>query len=158
MLKNYQLNRKNFIKQKEFHIERLRFDNIITFEYFKPHMQFLIDSFNKEYKWDDMFDINDVEDRIKAGHILFILYYDNNQIGYVWFKEINKNDCYLYNLYVTNLIQRPDSSPIWFVNKVSYVMLEKYEKIKCDCEDWHNSAQNVFISNGFKLISNGIAN
>jgi hypothetical protein len=151
-MKKYQLNKENFIKEKNLHIERFEFDNIIAFECYKPHIQFLIDSFNTEYKWDDMFDINDAENRIVEGHILFILYYDSKEIGYVWFKEIDKNICYLYNLYVTNILYRPEYSPIWFINETSSVMLKYYKKIQCECEDWNTSAQNVFTSNGFYLI------
>jgi hypothetical protein len=46
-MKKYQLNKKDYIKEKELHIERLELDNIITLEYFTPNIQFLIDSFNK---------------------------------------------------------------------------------------------------------------
>jgi hypothetical protein len=151
-MKKYQLSKEDYIKEKELHIERLELDNLIAFEYYKPHIQFLINSFNTEYKWDDMFDINDAENRIVNGDTLFILYYDSKEIGYVWFKEIDKNNCYLYNLYVTNIVSRPDGAPNWFINKVSSVMLKHYKKIQCECEDWHHSAQNIFISNGFVLI------
>jgi hypothetical protein len=72
----YQLNKENYIKEKQLHIERLELNNILTLEYFTPNIQFLIDSFNKEYRWDDMFDISEVENRIKNDHTLFILYYD----------------------------------------------------------------------------------
>ena len=85
-MKKYQLSKEDYIKEKELHIERLELDNLIAFEYYKPHIQFLINSFNTEYKWDDMFDINDAENRIVNGDTLFILYYDSKESGYVWFK------------------------------------------------------------------------
>ena len=72
----------------------MELDNVIALEYFTPNIQFLIDSFNKEYQWDGIFDIDEVKNRINKGHILFILYYDNQPIGYVWFKELDKNDRY----------------------------------------------------------------
>jgi hypothetical protein len=151
-MKKFQLNRNNYIIEKKFHIERLELDNIIALQYYTPNIKTLINYFNEEYKWDGMFDINEVENRIKIGHILFILYYDKQPIGYVWFNEIDKDTCHLYNLYVTNIVKRPDYSPIWFVNKACSHMLKYYKKIQCECEDWHNSAQNTFISNGFTTI------
>ena len=151
-MKVYQLNKKDYIKEKELHIERLELDNIIALEYFTPNIEFLIDSFNKEYRWDGMFDINEVEHRIKSGHILFMLYYDNEPIGYVWFKELNETTCFGYNLYVTKQIERPKDSPKWFYNKVSGVMLEKYNTINVEIEDWNEIVFDLVESVGYKKI------
>ena len=112
----------------------------------------LITYFNSEYTWDKMFNFNDVTDRIKNGHLLFILYYENKSIGYVFFKPITNSEFYLYNLYVTNKIYRPFYAPQWFVNRCIGLLPKSILKISCECEDWHTSAQNVFISNGFIKI------
>lgn len=148
----YQLNKENYIKEKQLHIERLELNNILTLEYFTPNIQFLIDSFNKEYRWDDMFDISEVENRITNGHILFILYYDKQPIGYVWFKELNETTCFGYNLYVTKQMERPKYSPKWFYNKVSGIMLEKYDTIKVEIEDWNNVVFDLVESIGYTEI------
>jgi len=146
----YILNKKNYIKEKQLHIERLELDNVIALEYFTPNIQFLIDSFNKEYQWDDMFDIDEVKNRINKGHILFILYYDNQPIGYVWFKELDKNICFGYNLYVTKQMERPKYSPKWFYNKVSGIMLKEYDTIKVEIEDWNKVVFDLVESIGYK--------
>lgn len=151
-MKKYQLNKKNYIKEKQLHIEKLELANIITLEYFTNNIQFLIDSFNKEYQWDGMFDINEVEHRISIGHILFMLYYDNEPIGYVWFKELDENTCFGYNLYVTKQIKRPKDSANWFYNKVSGVMLEKYNSINVEIEDWNRVVFDLVESIGYKKI------
>ena len=151
-MKKYQLNKENYIKEKQLHIERLELDNILALEYFTPNIEFLIDSFNKEYQWDGMFDINEVEHRIKSGHVLFILYYDTKPIGYVWFKEIDVNTCFGYNLYVTKQIERPIDSPKWFYNKVSGIMLEKYNTINVEIEDWNKVVFDLVESIGYKQI------
>jgi hypothetical protein len=151
-MKKYQLNKENYIKEKQLHIERLELDNILALEYFTPNIQFLIDSFNKEYQWDGMFDINEVEHRIKNHHTLFVLYYDTKPIGYVWFKELNETTCFGYNLYVTKQIDRPNDSPKWFYNKVSGVMLEKYNTINVEIEDWNNVVFDLVESIGYKKI------
>jgi len=148
----YQLNREDYIKEKQLHIERLQFDNIITLDYFTPNIQFLIDSFNKEYQWDDMFDIDKVKTRITNGHILFILYYDSHPIGYVWFKELDDTTCFGYNLYVTKQIDRPTTAPKWFYNKVSGIMLEKYDNIKVEIEDWNKTVFDLVESIGYKKV------
>ena len=148
----YILNKKNYIKEKQLHIERLELDNVIALEYFTPNIRFLIDSFNKEYQWDDMFDIDEVKNRINKGHILFILYYDNQPIGYVWFKELDKNICFGYNLYVTKQMERPKYSPKWFYNKVSGIMLKEYDTIKVEIEDWNKVVFDLVESIGYKKI------
>ena len=151
-MKHYKLDKKNYIKEKQLHIERLELDNIIALEYFTPNIQFLIDSFNKEYQWDGMFDIKEVEHRIKSGHILFILYYDTNPIGYVWFREIDKDTCFGYNLYVTKKIERPKDSSKWFYNEVSGIMLQQYNTINVEIEDWNHIVFDLVESIGYKKI------
>jgi hypothetical protein len=149
-MKKYQLNKENYIKEKQLHIERLELDNILALEYFTPNIEFLIDSFNKEYRWDGMFDIEEIENRIKNHHTLFVLYYDTKPIGYVWFKEIDENTCFGYNLYVTKQIERPKDSPKWFYNKVSGIMLEKYNTINVEIEDWNKVVFDLVENIGYK--------
>ena len=149
-MKKFELNSNNFIEEPELHIIHL-YDKIFLDSY-TDTMELLIRYFNQEYKWDNMFKISDVYNRIQKGDNLFILYLNRNAIGYVWFREMDKDTCFLYNLYVTNIIKRPKYSPIWFVNRVCSHMLKHYKKIQCECEDWHSAAQNTFVSNGFIQI------
>jgi hypothetical protein len=149
-MKKYQLNREDYIKEKQLHIERLELDNMIALEHFTPNIQFLIDSFNKEYQWNDMFNIEEVKNRINNNHILFILYYDKQPIGYVWFKELDDTTCFGYNLYVTKEIERPKKSPKWFYNKVSGVMLETYNTINVEIEDWNKVVFDIVEGIGYK--------
>ena len=151
-MKYYQLNRNQYIKEKQLTIERLELENIIAFEYYEPQIVSLINYFNKEYQWDDMFDIDIVKDRIDNGHILFILYYDKQPIGYVWFKELDDTTCFGYNLYVTKQIDRPTNAPKWFYNEVSRTMLEKYDTIKVEIEDWNKVVFDLVESIGYKKI------
>lgn len=146
-MKRFELNKKHFVEEPELHIIHLY--NKTFLNSYTDTMELLIRYFNQEYNWDDMFQISDVYKRIERGDNLFILYLNTKAIGYVWFKEINNDTCFLYNLYVTNVVKRPKYSPIWFVNRACSQMLKHYKKIQCECEDWHNSAQNTFVSNGF---------
>jgi hypothetical protein len=149
-MKKFELNSNNFIEEPELHIIHL-YDKIFL-ESYTDTMELLIRYFNQEYKWNNMFKISDVYNRIKKGDNLFILFLNRNAIGYVWFREMDKDTCFLYNLYVTNIIKRPKYSPIWFVNRACSHMLKHYKKIQCECEDWHSAAQNTFVSNGFIQI------
>jgi hypothetical protein len=149
-MKNYELNKNNYIKEKTLTIEQLKLKNIIALEYFIPNIQFLIDSFNKEYKWDGMFDIDEVKNRIKNGHTLFILYYDKQAIGYVWFKKLDDNTCFGYNLYVTKKVERPKHSSKWFYNEVSGIMLKEYNTIKVEIEDWNKVVFDLVEEIGYK--------
>jgi len=112
----------------------------------------LISYFNSEYKWDNMFEYEDVINRIDSNHILFILYYINEPIGYVFFEPKAKGEYYLYNLYVTKIIKRPENTPEWFVSKVISALPSDCKKITCYCEEWHKAAQNIFIKNNFNKI------
>jgi len=112
----------------------------------------LITYFNLEYKWDSMFNFDDVVFRIKSGHLLFILYYGNISIGYVFFQPKNNSEFYLYNLYVTNKIKRPNYAAQWFVNKSISLLPNSTTKISCICEDWHKAAHTTFKNNGFNIV------
>jgi len=151
-MKYYKLLKEDYVTNKELRIETLEFENIIAFEYYEPQIISLIGYFNKEYKWDGMFDIEEVKNRIVTGHTLFILYYDVQPIGYVWFKELDDTTCFGYNLYVTKQIDRPTNAPKWFYNKVSGIMLEKYDNIKVEIEDWNRIVFDLVESIGYKLI------
>ena len=151
-MKQFELNIKDFIS-----LDSLSFSYINTAYELEKHidnMYLLINYFNIEYKWNGMFKIEDVYKRIEKGDNLFLMYFNNNPIGYVWFTQRNEETCYLYNLYVTNSIKRPKNAPKWFINKTCSFMSSYYSKIICECEDWHIAAQNIFISNGFIDITN----
>jgi hypothetical protein len=144
---NYNLNTEDLDNEKDLGL--LYFD-ATTEDYALEYMKMLIDVFNSEYEWKEMFTIDDVSDRLKSGHVLFLLVLRNLPIGYVWFRKIDDNSVYLYNLYVTKLTKRTHFVPLWFVNKVCSEMLKFYSDIQCECEDWNSHAQTVFLYNGFK--------
>lgn len=144
---NYKLDKKDFINQKRLFLIKVT-NELENREI--THMETLIGYFNQEYTWDKMFKIEDVFDRLKNKHTLYILIYDNNPLGYVWFKELDDGSVLLYNLYVTKQIKRTKLLPVWFVNEVCSEMLQIYPTIKCECEDWNTSAQTVFELNNFK--------
>ena len=119
----------------------------------KDSMKTLIESFNDEYKWDDMFSYEDIIGRLESNHSLFILFFNRYPIGYVFFRELNSTTTFLYNLYVSRKIDRDNSIPLLFVNRVCSEMFDVYDEIELECEDWNTAAQKLFESSTFKKIN-----
>ena len=119
----------------------------------KDSMKTLIESFNEEYKWDDMFSYEDIIGRLESNHSLFILFFNRQPIGYVFFRELNSTTTFLYNLYVSRKIDRDNSVPLLFVNRVCSEMFDVYDEIELECEDWNTAAQKLFESSTFKKIN-----
>lgn len=149
-MKYYQLNKESYIEESDLHIVHIY--NKMWSEAYKDSLQLLINYFNEEYTWDGMFTIDDVVSRIQNGDNLFLLYINNRVIGYVWFKELDKDTCFGYNLYVTKKIARPKYAPKWFYNKVSGIMLKNYKTIKVEIEDWNKVVFDLVESIGYKEI------
>ncbi len=149
-MKNFELNRDNFKEEKDFSI--IHIHNKTWLELYKNSIGIAIKYFNQQYKWDDMFTLDDVDKRIKNGDNLFLLYYGNQIIGYIFYKEINSKVCLAYNLYVTKIIERPKNAAYWFYNRTSGHMLKYYEKIQCEAEEWNNKVHDIFLKTGFKEV------
>ena len=147
---NFELDIDDYLEIHELNI--LNVSALIESDNISNDIKSLINFFNDEYKWDNMFNFDDVKLRLNNGHYMFVLYYDVNPIGYVFYEPIAENVFYLYNLYVTNKIKRPTYSPIWFVNKSIKLLPSSVSKIVCVSEEWHTAAQNVFKSNNFKEV------
>jgi len=131
-----------------------RVDDVSQFnDLAKESMKGLIESFNQEYKWDGMFSYEDIIERLESKHSLFILFFNQYPIGYVFFREINPTTTFLYNLYVSRKIDRDNSVPLLFVNTVCSEMFEVYDEIELECEDWNTAAQKLFESVSFKKIN-----
>jgi hypothetical protein len=145
---NFELNKSDYSVIKDLNIISVL--NRHKLDVLSDDMKSLITFFNTEYNWDGMFNFDDVHDRISKGHYLFILYYGHIAIGYIFYEPKDNDEIYLYNLYVTNCKERPEYSPIWFVNKSISLLPIQFKKISCVCEDWNTAAHNVFKVNNFK--------
>jgi Asp-tRNA(Asn)/Glu-tRNA(Gln) amidotransferase B subunit len=148
-MKQYQLNKENYIEEPDLSI--IHIYNKTWLESYKDSIQLLIEYFNQEYTWNDMFTLEDAMNRILInGDNLFLLFMNTRVIGYVWFKEIDSKTTFGYNLYVTKKIDRPKSAPKWFYNKVSGIMLKNYKTIKVEIEDWNKVVFDLVESIGYK--------
>lgn len=150
-MKHYQLNKENYIEEPDLNI--IHIYNKTWLESYKDSIQLLIEYFNQEYSWDDMFTLEEAVNRILInGDNLFLLFINTRAIGYVWFKEIDTKTTFGYNLYVTKQMDRPVDAPKWFYNKVSGIMLKNYKTIKVEIEDWNNVVFDLVESIGYKEI------
>jgi hypothetical protein len=149
-MKWFELNKENFKEKKELtYVYICNKESLISYV---DSVELVIRYFNEQYTWDGMFKINDVFDRIEGGDNLFLLFYGKEIIGYIFYKEIDNKTCLAYNLYVTKIIERPHTAAYWFYNKTSGHMLNYYENIKCEAEDWNLKVHDIFYKTGFKDI------
>ena len=146
-MKNFELNRENFKEEKELFLIHIYNKNWL--DSYKDSMELAIRYFNQQYKWDKMFTINDVIERVKNGDNLFLLYYGREIIGYIFYKEFDKDTCIAYNLYVTKIVERPENAAYWFYNRTSGHMLQHYKKIICEAEEWNTKVHDIFLKTGF---------
>jgi hypothetical protein len=148
-MKWFRLDKEDFIEEKE--LKYILIDNT-SLPSNKQSIELAIKYFNQQYSWDGMFTISDVEERIKNKHKLFLLFYGEDIIGYIFYKEIDDVSCLAYNLYVTKIVERPSYAAEWFYNKTSAYMLKMYNTIKCEAEEWNSKVHYIFFKSGFKEI------
>lgn len=148
-MKWFKLNKEDFIEEKE--LKYILIDNT-SLSSNKQSIELAIKYFNQQYIWDGMFTISDVEERIKNEHKLFLLFYGEDIIGYIFYKEVDDSSCLAYNLYVTKMIHRPNYAAEWFYNKTSGYMLKMYNTIICEAEEWNDRVHYIFLKSGFKEI------
>ena len=120
--------------------------DISNFPHYKPQIDSLINHFNQRYNWDGMFDIEEVEKRLSDNKNLYLLFYKEVEIGYIWIKEIETNTCFSHNLFVRKNIERPKDAPIWFISKVYENCLHKYETVELEIDDWNFAALKIHYS------------
>ncbi len=121
-------------------------ENLQQLDTNKLYISSLIEHFNNRYKWDNMFDLKEVYERISNNHKLYILFYKNIEIGYVWVKQLDMDKCFAYNLFVRKNIERPNDSPKWLLSEVYGECLKMYKKIEMEIEDWNYAALSVVLS------------
>lgn len=144
----FEINKTNKLIDSQFFIKEIteysEFDNAT-----KDDMDTLITYFNEEYIWNKMFNIVDVASRILNGEKLFILYFKTIAIGYVFFKKIDDNTYFGYNLFVTKKEKRPGYAAYWFYENVTKYMLTNCNKIKVEIEDWNFTIIDIIKNIGY---------
>jgi len=84
---------------------------VIKFEEFTSDIQSVIDKFNTQIDWDEMYDEDESRRRFSMGSICYVLYNEDDPIGIVWFHPQDDTTVYLYNLFISK-VGRPESKSI----------------------------------------------
>ena len=123
-----------------------------------------ISNFKELYKWDGMFDLLEVRRRMRKRDRLFILYFDGQVCGHMWFSKhpekmglisemvLPSQSMYCYNVFVDKRIHDKswcDSS--YQVGSVcKFIFSEGYHQIHLYTDDWNESAMSFFKRIGFE--------
>ena len=154
-MKTFKLTKETFIEYTTEHedLSYVLVEDLDTLEKNINSMKTLIEYFNTEYKWDEMFNIADVYNRINDGHYVFIFYYKEQPVGYRWFKKLNNDSCFTYNLYITNVVERPKESSNWFYSNTTKIIFKKFKEIRMEVFEWNIAAIKLVYSFGAKCIT-----
>lgn len=107
-----------------------------------------ISTFNKEIKWDKMWDLNEAIKRIKDGDVFFILIENNVVHGFFWIKKMKNDRFFIYNLFMTNKKSIKKYSGVDFISTVH----KKFYKNKTFIgfiDEWNNKSKTVAFKLGF---------
>lgn len=129
----------------EYEIVEVKNENFLEYG---PEIQHVINQFNKDFVWDCMFDLKEVENRVNTGISLYLLFKETTPIGYCFIKDQT-----MFNFYVSRELPRTKHTPVYFCNKIIYDYI--YNKKKADsltiyCEDWNHWGQRIALENNFK--------
>ena len=114
----------------------------------KELIQKSIDTFNSEIEWNEMWDIETVNDRLSNGEILYLLLDSNTPIGHVWYDLY-----YLYNAFVSK--KREDGDSIWFIQETMWDMKENFDLkyIELYVDDWNERAIKFWKKLGYRELT-----
>lgn len=103
------------------------------FTQYEDEFRTLIDEFNSEYKWEEMFTYEDALLRMQTGHHANILFYGDRPTGYCWFKE-----GWSFNLYVSKVWKRPSILSLLYVNDMTQDTVDKFGYLEYETDDWNS--------------------
>lgn len=125
-----------------------------SIEELNPHLnsiQNLIDDFNSYIKWDGMFNIEDVIERVKQGIIIIITYYKGNPVGYVF-----TNKGWISNLFVSKISNKPSKTFLSLSNEIIKYSIKQYGIAGWEAEDWNKPMFYVAKQSGCQEVSKSL--
>jgi hypothetical protein len=142
------LSENNFIPlQREYTI--IKIDNL-NFEYNKDYILDSIHNFNSEIKWDNMFTLDEANNRVFNNMRIYIGLIDSQVFGHVWFKDY-KDGIYLFNLFVKNNIIDKTYTGTEFTSDIINRFETQYP-IYADVDNWNVKSIRLFKKLGFRVI------
>ena len=97
-----------------------------------------------------MFGLNEAKKRIKSGDKMFIGYYENNIIGYCWWKQLNQLEYYLYNLFIESDLNNRNYGG----TDLLYLIIKNHIKgtVTSYIDEWNYKSQRIVEKLGFTKI------
>ena len=111
------------------------------------HLQDEIDTFDKNIKWNGMWDVDEAKHRLNNNWILVVFRPTDGIKGWVWLDE-NKKE--LSNLWV-NPIYRNKGIAVELMNSI-HRHCQKWERWWSQIEDWNIASQKVVLKCGYKIL------
>lgn len=125
---------------------KLEVIKVTDFDTHKTNIELSIQKFNSQIKWDDMWTLQESNERLSRNQILFLLLKDNSPIGHVWY--IGE---YLYNAFVSQ--ERNTGESQWFIQQtMSDRFKNGYDTITLYTEEWNIRAIKFWEKLGFGII------
>jgi hypothetical protein len=145
---SFSLNKNNFIPlQREYTIIKV---DKLNFERNKDYVLDSIHNFNSEIKWDNMFTLDEANNRVFNNMRMYIGLIDSQVFGHVWFKDYN-DGVYLFNLFVKNNTIDKTYTGTEFVSDIINRFETQYP-IYADVDDWNVKSIRLFKKLGFRVI------
>ena len=112
-------------------------------------LQTAIDLFNKEIKWDCMWNVEDAKKRLEQGRLMVVLEIDDKLRGWYW---LNYETQEAENLYVHEDFRNKG----YGFGLISYIItsakLRKLDHVWARVDEWNKTSQRLFERCGFKDV------
>lgn len=117
-----------------------------------PDIKLTINRFNSLYCWNEMFDLQEVNNRINNGHEFYLFYFRNELAGHCWVDKRNQYT-YCYNIFIDKTIHDKSivDSTIYFVLLSDKLFDEGIESIQVEVDKWHKKSQDFCERIGFTI-------
>jgi|TARA_B100000287_G_scaffold428393_1_gene479710 RimJ/RimL family protein N-acetyltransferase len=114
----------------------------------------VIDLFNNEIDWNDMYSIDDCYKRFNDGCFCFLLYQKEQPIGICWHYDIRPN-VFGFNGFVSKKKKNENGISQKFFDMMNYILYkEGYQTYIAYCDDWNEKMWNrATKTKGFQPIS-----
>lgn len=128
------------IKDIPVYIQEITIENVLFIE-----LKNEIDEFNKEIKWDKMWNFEDAKNRLLNNWKLFIFINDNKIKGWYWLDNLYEPR----NIYVNKEFRNNG-----IAKKLQFILLNfcknlGMKKLECDIDDWNLISMKSFKSIGW---------
>jgi ribosomal protein S18 acetylase RimI-like enzyme len=118
---------------------------------FESNKQYVIDSinnFNSEIEWNEMFTLEEANNRVFDNMRMYLGLIDSKVFGHVWFKNY-KDGSYLFNLFVKNKAKTENYTGTKFTSDIINRFENEYP-IYANVDEWNEKSIKLFDRLGFK--------